>query len=50
MEHNGLSMLKSTSHPLGRGYVLLGYAMLGVCDECKDVLDADQDGASGPLA
>ena len=40
-------MLKSTSHPLGRGEV---YAMLGVCDECKDVLDADQDGASGPFS
>ena len=22
--------------------------MLGVCDECKDVLNADQDEASGP--
>ena len=22
----------------------------GGCNECKDVLDADQDGASGPLA
>ena len=41
-------MLKS-SHPLGRGQVLLGYAMFRGCD-CKDVLDTDQDGTSGPLA
>ena len=40
--------LKS-SHPHGKGKVLLGYAMLRVC-EAKDVLDTDQDGASGPLA
>ena len=26
------------------------YAMLGVYNEYKDVLDTDQDGASGPLA
>ena len=37
-------MLKS-SQPHGRGKVLLGYAMLRVC-EAKDVLDTDQDGAS----
>ena len=41
-------MLKPTSHPLGRGWVLLCWVY--ICDECKDVLDADQGGASGPLA
>ena len=45
-------MLKSTSHRIG--YAMLVVVVVGGGggggDECKDVLDTDQDGACGPLA
>ena len=46
----GLAMLKSTSHPLAEDRCCYRLCYVGGCDECKDVLDADEEGASGPLA